>query len=89
MYHSEGLSETTALGLVHDLWVLERGLRASPRVDRAAIRKFVFDWMVQEIYPHNPRAMTRRPIGPRDYQPGQFRVWFVGQSAPTTSRLRR
>lgn len=44
-----GLSEAIALGPIRDLWVPGFSLRGTPRVDRMATRKLVFDRMVQDI----------------------------------------
>jgi hypothetical protein len=45
-------------------------LRGTPRVDRMAIRKLVFERMVQDIYSHNSHGIARRGKN-SSYQLGQ------------------
>lgn len=59
---SDRPSEATASSSIHDLWVLGRGLRSSPRMSLESIGKFAFDWKVQNICPHNSRAIARRGL---------------------------
>jgi hypothetical protein len=65
--------EVTALDFIDNSWVFGRGRRSLAHADCQSIRKFVFDWTVQDICPYNSRAMARRGLD-HNYQLGHFGV---------------